>query len=322
MKTQPVRFHDAHPGIADLRQEVLAGLAARPRAIPAKFFYDERGSGLFDQICELPEYYQTRTEMAILRDALPELLDHIGKECTLIELGSGASKKVRLLLEALRPSGYVGVDISKEFLLTSTHTLAHDYPWLEVHAVCVDFSSGLEIPYCDDAAHNVAFFPGSSIGNFDPDDAVDLLSDIGMMVGQGGHLLIGVDLKKSVARLNAAYNDSAGVTAAFNLNLLQRIRNELDSDIDPENFEHYAFYNPGAGRIEMHLISRVSQIVHVDGKRFAFEVGESLHTENSYKYTVAEFDGLANRAGFRRQALWLDDEGLFSVHLLRFGSRG
>jgi len=316
MKGQAVRFHDAHPGAADLRRAVLEGLGSRPRAISPKFFYDERGSELFDAICETPEYYQTRTEMAILRGALPELVGLVGTECTLVELGSGASKKVRLLLEELRPSGYVGVDISKEFLLTSTETLARDYPWLEVHAACVDFSRGLEIPYCDGAAHNVAFFPGSSIGNFDPDDALHLLRDVGEMVGPGGHLLIGVDLKKDVNVLNAAYNDAAGVTAAFNGNLLERIRRELDSDIDPAGFEHYAFYNPDAGRVEMHLASLRSQQVRVDGRRFAFEPGETIHTENSYKYTVAEFGKLAARAGFRQQAVWVDDDRLFSVQLL------
>ncbi len=316
MTAPSIRFHDAHPGTADLHREVLSGLRARPRAIPPKFFYDEHGSELFDAICELPEYYQTRTEMAILRRALPELVGLIGTECTLVELGSGASKKVRLLLEELRPSGYVGVDISKEFLLTSTEALAHDYPWLEVHAVCVDFSRGLEIPYCDDAAHNVAFYPGSSIGNFDPDDAVHLMRDVARMVGVGGHLLIGVDLKKDVRVLNAAYNDAAGVTAAFNLNLLERIRSELDSDIDPQAFEHYAFYNPGAGRIEMHLVSRVQQRVRVDDQTFDFQPGEAIHTENSYKYTVDEFGELAARAGFRQQAVWVDDDRLFSVQLL------
>lgn len=317
MKTQAVRFHDAHPGATDLRDEVLRGLAARPRAIPAKFFYDERGSELFDRICELPEYYQTRTEMAVLQRALPELVGMIGTECTLVELGSGASKKVRLLLEGLRPSGYIGVDISKEFLLTSTETLAHDYPWLEVHAVCVDFSRGLEIPYCDEASHNVAFFPGSSIGNFDHDDAVHLMRDVGEMVGPGGHLLIGVDLKKPAGILHAAYNDAAGVTAAFNLNLLQRIRNELDSDVDIDAFEHYAFYDPGAGRIEMHLVSRIAQRVRIEDHYFDFAAGESIHTENSYKYTVAGFGELAARAGFSQQAVWSDDDALFSVQLLR-----
>ena len=318
MKAKKVTFHDAHPGTASLRDEVIQGLSQYPRAIPPKFFYDERGSELFDRICELPEYYQTRTEMAILSRALPELVTLIGTECTLVELGSGASKKVRLLLEELRPSGYVGVDISKEFLLVSTETLAHDYPWLEVHAVCVDFSTGLEIPFCDVDAHNVAFFPGSSIGNFDPDDATRLLSDVAGMLGPGGHLLIGVDLKKDVKVLNAAYDDAAGITAAFNLNLLQRIKTELDSDLNPATFEHYAFYNPIAGRIEMHLISRLHQEVRIEGQSFAFEPGEGIHTESSYKYTVKGFAELAARAGFRQQQVWLDDQALFSVQLLEY----
>lgn len=318
MNVEEVRFYDAHPGVADLRREVLDGLARRPRAIPPKFFYDEHGSALFDRICELPEYYQTRTELAILRRALPELAGLIGAECLLVELGSGASKKVRLLLEGLRPSGYVGVDISKEFLLASTQTLARDYPWLEVHAACVDFSAGLNIPHGDLPEHKLAFFPGSSIGNFDPDDALRLLADVGLLVGAGGHLLIGVDLKKPVGVLHAAYNDAAGITAQFNLNLLRRIRSELDSDIDPASFEHYAFYNPLAGRIEMHLVSRRRQQFRIEDKTFEFEPGEGIHTENSYKYRVKEFGELAVQAGFRQQNVWQDEDALFSVQLLQY----
>jgi dimethylhistidine N-methyltransferase len=321
MTADAISFYDAHPGAASLRDEVLGGLAARPRAIPPKFFYDERGSALFDRICEVPEYYQTRTEMEILRRCVPELVSLIGQECVLVELGSGASKKVRLLLEELRPSDYVGVDISKEFLLSSTAALARDYPWLEVHAACVDFSDGLDIPHCADSLHKVAFFPGSSIGNFDQDNAVQLMRDVAEMVGPGGHFLIGVDLKKPVGLLNAAYNDAAGVTAEFNLNLLRRIRDELDSDLDLEGFEHYAFYNPNEGRIEMHLVSRHRQEIRVEDRHFAFEPGESIHTENSYKYTTAEFSELAARAGFRQQGVWVDDQRLFSVQLLRCEQR-
>lgn len=322
MKTEAVSFYDAHPGVASLREEVLRGLRQLPRAIPPKFFYDARGSALFDQICDQPEYYQTRTEMAILRSCVPELVTHIGEACVLVELGSGASKKVRLLLEGLKPSGYVGVDISREFLLDSTRRLASDYPWLEVHAACVDFTHGLVIPLCEDQLNKVAFFPGSSIGNFVPDDAQHLLQDIGELVGRGGHLLIGVDLKKDVRRLNDAYNDAAGITEAFNKNLLHRIRAELDSDLDPESFDHYAFYNPLEGRIEMHLISRVSQVVNVEGQRFAFERGEGIHTENSYKYSVAGFGELAATVGFRQQAVWTDPDALFSVQLLVFEPTG
>ena len=317
MSAPVVNFYDAHPGTANLRREVLSGLAAQPRAIPAKFFYDERGSALFDQICELPEYYQTRTEMAILRRALPELAQLVGNECLLIELGSGASRKVRLLLEELRPSGYVGVDISREFLLAATQTLARDYPWLEVHAACVDFTTGLDIPQYAAHSEMLAFFPGSSIGNFDPDDAAVLMSDIAQMVGPLGHLLIGVDLKKPVELLNAAYNDASGVTAAFNRNLLHRIANELDSDIDPDAFEHYAFYNPSAGRVEMHLVSRQRQTLHIERRAFAFEPGDAIHTESSYKYRVDEFGHLAARAGFRQRAVWVDEDELFSVQLLQ-----
>lgn len=318
MKPQAVTFYDAHPGTADLRAEATAGFASKPRSIPPKFFYDERGSELFDQICEQPEYYQTRTEMRILERSVEDLVGHIGREFLLVELGSGASKKVRLLLEQLRPSGYVGVDISKEFLLSSTELLARDYPWLEVQAACIDFSRGLQLPHCEHELHKVAFFPGSSIGNFDPLDATRLLRDIGVLVGPGGHLLLGVDLKKDITVLNAAYNDRAGVTAAFNLNLLHRIRTEIDSDVDPDSFEHYAFYNPLLSRIEMHLISRRPQQVRLEQKSYLFEHGEGIHTENSYKYTVAEFGALAATAGFRQTAVWNDEAQFFSVQLLMF----
>ncbi|UCB53824.1 MAG: L-histidine N(alpha)-methyltransferase, partial [Thiotrichales bacterium] len=193
MTSPAIKFYDAHPGTDDLRREVLAGLAASPKVIPPKFFYDQRGSELFDAICELPEYYQTRTEMQILRLCVADLVEFIGPDCLLVELGSGASKKVRLLLEELRPSSYLGVDISKEFLMHSTRMLASDYPWLDVHAACVDFSHSLDIPHCGTFDHKVTFFPGSSIGNFDPEDAIKLLRHIAEMMQMNGHLIIGVD---------------------------------------------------------------------------------------------------------------------------------
>ena len=317
MTSAAINFYDAHPGTDDLRDGVLSGLSSSPKLIQPKYFYDRRGSELFDTICALPEYYQTRTEMNILRSCVNELVEHIGPDCLLVELGSGASKKVRLLLEQLRPSSYLGVDISKDFLLSSTQTLAGDYPWLEVHAACVDFSQTLDIPHCETFEHKVAFFPGSSIGNFDPDEAIELLRRIAQMMNHSGHLLIGVDLKKNTDILNAAYNDSAGVTAAFNLNLLSRIRDELDTDIKPGLFEHDAFYNPLHGRIEMHLVSRQPQSVRIEDRRFDFGKGESIHTENSYKYTVEEFAGLASAAGFQQQQVWTDAGNLFSVQLLK-----
>ena len=319
MKRNPAakNFYDAHPGKGDLRREVIDGLASKPKSIPPKFFYDRRGSELFDAICELPEYYQTRTEMEILRNCVAELVEHIGPDCLLVELGSGASKKVRLLLEQLRPSSYLGVDISKEFLLHSTQVLASDYPWLDVHAACVDFSHTLDMPHCDAFEHKVAFFPGSSIGNFDPNGAIELMKRIAQMMDMNGQLLIGVDLKKNVDILNAAYNDAAGITADFNLNLLTRIRQELDSDIDPKTFEHSAFYNEDQGRIEMHLISTVAQRIRIDDHFFDFDAGETIHTENSYKYTVEEFAQLAAAAGFNQERVWTDESKLFSVQLLR-----
>ncbi len=315
--TQAVCFYDASPDASDLRREVLAGLSAKPKAIPPKFFYDQRGSELFDAICQLPEYYQTRTEMGILRRCVNELAEHIGPECLVVELGSGASKKVRLLLSELRPSGYLGIDISKEFLLASTHRLANDYPWLEVHAACIDFSHHLDVPRCEAFGPRLAFFPGSSIGNFEPGEAVRLLSRVAELVGPQGHLLIGVDLKKDIRLLNAAYNDAKGITAAFNRNLLQRIQSELDSDFDAASFEHYAFFNPIEGRIEMHLVSSRAQSIRIEDRLFEFHAGETIHTENSYKYTIAEFGRLAQQAGFAQDVVWTDPARMFSVQLLR-----
>ena len=255
--------------------------------------------------------------MQILRHCVADLVEFIGPDCLLVELGSGASKKVRLLLEELRPSSYLGVDISKEFLMHSTRMLASDYPWLDVHAACVDFSHSLDIPHCGTFDHKVTFFPGSSIGNFDPEDAIKLLRHIAEMMQMNGQLLIGVDLKKDIDILNSAYNDEAGVTAEFNLNLLNRIRDELDSNINPDLFHHHAFYNPDHGRIEMHLVSQQDQSVRIEEQEFEFAKGETIHTENSYKYTTAEFADLAAAAGFIQQRVWTDEAGLFSVQLLR-----
>ena len=311
-----VRFHDEHPSEVSLREEVLAGLAARPKVVPPKFFYDKRGSELFDAICELPEYYPTRTEISILRRYAKEIAALAGTERLLVELGSGASKKVRLLLEALRPAAYMGVDISKEFLLQSTRKLAADYPWLEVHARCADFSRGLTLPSCPPGAKTLAFFPGSSIGNFTPREAVEFMRDLRELLLPDGALVVGVDLKKDPAILNAAYNDAQGITAEFNLNLLTRIRQELGAQIDVDAFEHRAFYNADEGCVEMHLVSRTRQQVRIVNRCFNFDAGESICTEHSYKYTVEEFQDLGSQAGYKVLKVWTDPARWFSVQYL------
>jgi dimethylhistidine N-methyltransferase len=239
-----------------------------------------------------------------------------GADGTLIELGSGASKKIRLLLEALRPRHYLGIDISREFLRESVQRLAHDYPWLEVHAACADFAQDFDLPDPAGSGRRLVFFPGSTIGNFEPHEALAFLQRVRRLVQPDGALVIGVDLKKDPAVLHAAYNDGQGITAAFNLNLLERLRAELGAELDPKAFRHRAFYDARHGRIEMHLVSRRAQEIRVLGRRFRFEPGESIHTENSYKYSVAEFHTLARRAGLQPRQVWLDAAHLFSVHYL------
>lgn len=316
-----VQFHDQHPGEAgpSFRDEVIQGLGATPKALSPKHFYDERGSRLFEAICELPEYYLTRTEEGILSRAADEIAARVGPDSLMVELGSGASRKVRLLLEAMRPRRYLGMDISRDFLLQSTRRLAADYPWLEVHAAWGDFSRRLELPPGLEGRRVVAFFPGSSIGNFTPPEAEAFLARLRRALPPGSGALVGVDLVKDQGILEAAYNDAAGVTAAFNLNLLARMRRELGAAVEMDAFRHRAFFNAPASRIEMHLESRQRQAITLDGQRFAFEEGETLHTENSCKYSVAGFQALAARAGYRSRAVWCDDEALFSVHYLSSG---
>jgi dimethylhistidine N-methyltransferase len=316
MKQRASRFPDEHFAPATLLDELLAGLAARPRRIAPKFFYDERGSRLFDAICELPEYYLTRTEMGILEFCADEVARLVGPNSTLIELGSGASRKVRLLLGAMRPKAYLGIDISREFLHQSADRLAQDYPWLDVQVACADFSGGLAFPEVAAEGRKLAFFPGSTIGNFDPHEALTFLQRVHRLVQPDGALLIGVDLKKDPQVLHAAYNDSAGITAQFNLNLLQRLRDEFNAEVDLQGFRHHAFYNAARGRIEMHLVSGHSQDICLQGRRFHFEFGDGIHTENSYKYSLPEFQGMARAAGLHPQRVWLDAAHLFSVHYL------
>lgn len=316
MSAGAIRVHDRGLPPATFAEEVLAGLSARPRRIAPKHFYDERGSRLFDAICALPEYYLTRTEMGILESCAAEVATLAGPGGTLIELGSGASRKIRVVLEALRPRHYFGVDISRAFLIESARRLSADYPWLEVHAACADFSQEFELPEAANDGRRLVFFPGSTIGNFEPGEALHILQRVRRLLAPDGGFLIGVDLKKDPRLLHDAYNDRRGVTAVFNLNLLERLRRELGAELDPEGFRHHAFYNARLGRVEMHLVSRRAQELRLLGRRFRFEPGESVHTENSYKYTIEEFQTLARRAGLRPVRVWCDPARLFSVHYL------
>jgi L-histidine N-alpha-methyltransferase len=312
-------FHDLAPTEESFRDAVAAGLSREPKALPCKFFYDARGSALFEQICQVPEYYLTRTEIAILEQYAGDIATRIGPHCRLIELGSGASIKVRILLRALEaPAAYVPIDISREPLREAAAQLARDFPLVPVVAVCADYTRPFPLPPLPGpSGKRVGFFPGSTIGNFEPDGVVRFLRHCGELLGRGCEMLIGADLKKAPERLNAAYNDRAGMNAAFNLNLLVRINRELDGDFAVDRFAHVAFYNEAAGRMELYLKSLVVQTVTVAGRRFAFADGELIHTENSYKYAIDEFGSLAARAGFAVVHSWTDPDALFSVHYLR-----
>jgi len=312
-------FHDLAPGEESFRDAVLAGLRRPQKAIPCKFFYDARGSALFEAICRLPEYYLTRTETAVLADNAAEIAAHMGPFCRIVEFGSGASVKARILLHALdRPAAYAPVDISREHLRDAAASLAEDFPGLAVIAVCADYTRPFRLPPLPAGSPKlVGFFPGSTIGNFEPDAAARFLANCAEILGPGGEMLVGVDLKKDTDLLDAAYNDRAGVTAAFNLNLLGRINRELGGNLDLDQFEHHAFYSAAEGRVEIYIRSLADQEATIAGQRFRFAPDELIHTEYSYKYDTAEFRAVAVRAGFRPVDTWTDPAELFSVHYLR-----
>ena len=309
-------FHDHQPKQLSLYDAVIDGLSREPKALPPKFFYDERGSQLFEAICRQPEYYPPTVERQMLREIAGEIAAHTGSGRLLIEPGAGNAAKVRLLLDDLRPSAYVPMDISCDYLKSASAELVDEYPWLPVHAACVDFTHSLPIPDSAPPGPRLLFFPGSSIGNFTPLEARDFLALLRQAMGADGMLLIGVDTKKDPAILNAAYNDAAGVTAEFNLNLLHRMGRELGLDCKPEHFTHKAFYNPTEGRMEMHLVSTRRQTIRLNGHRFDLGTGESVHTENSYKYAPPEFLRLAGAAGLACVHHWLDGDRLFAIYLL------
>ena len=312
------QFHDLHPDTENFRADVLQGLAQRRKALAPKYFYDARGSELFEAICELPEYYPTRTELTMMQAHAPAMARLMGPQCLLIEYGAGSGRKTRVLIEALAPAAYVAIDISRTALQQCAAELAAAYPAVKVAAVCADYSRPLDLPRIDGVQQqrHVIYFPGSTIGNFTRPDALGFLRHAHALAGTGGAMLVGVDLKKDPLLLHAAYNDAQGVTAAFNLNLLARINRELDGDFDLAAFEHHAFYDAHEGRIEMHLRSLRDQTVRVAGHTFAFRQGETMHTENSCKYSVDEFQQLALAAGFAPAQHWVDAEQLFSIHYL------
>jgi dimethylhistidine N-methyltransferase len=314
-----IAIEQSHLGHLAPRQEqflsdVLRGLRRSPKQLPCKYFYDARGSELFDRICELPEYYLTRTELRIMKGQVAQMCAAIGEGARLVEFGSGSSLKTRLLLEHIEaPAAYVPVDISPAPLLAAAGALRSEFPHVPVIPVCADYTKELSLPRCD-ARRTVIFFPGSTIGNFEPAAAGDFLRRIRLMGGEDGGLLIGFDLKKDPALLHAAYNDSQSITAQFNLNLLARINSELGADFDLDRFAHYAFYNPRRGGIEMHLLSRRPQTVRIGGEEIEFDEGESIVTEYSYKYTLAEFEQLAAESGYRARQVWMDEKRMFAVH--------
>jgi len=305
--------------------DVQTGLSRPQKRLPSKYFYDAAGSRLFDRITELPEYYPTRTELAIMTAHAGAMADRCGPRCLLIELGAGSLVKVRLLLDRLdRPAGYVPVDVSGEHLRGAASELSGDYPGLGVSPITADFTRPFELPPVP-SARRVAYFPGSTIGNFDPSEADDLLRRVADLVGPGGGLLLGLDLRKDPTVLEPAYNDSRGVTAAFNRNLLVRINRELGADFDPTAFRHRAFYNRERDRIEMHLVSCAEQRVQVSGRTFTFRAGESIHTENSYKYDLDEFARRVAECGWRVETSWADEKQYFAVvylSVIRTGHAG
>lgn len=295
--------------------DVLSGLSQPQRSLPCKYFYDQRGSQLFDQICELDEYYPTRTELNIMQQFAPEMGQQIGRGAMLIEFGSGSSIKTRLLLNELpAPIAYVPVDISSEHLHATADRLADAYPQLEVLPVCADFTQDFELPTAErPETHDAVYFPGSTIGNLEPQEATKLLVRIADLCGQGGGLLIGIDLQKDVRVLEAAYNDSQRVTAEFNLNLLHRINRELGGDFQVHRFQHNAEYDSASNRIVMSLESTCRQTATVNGNRFEFERGDRICTEYSHKYAIEDFAKVASRAGLTLRQSWLDENRYFAV---------
>ena len=316
-----LRYEPAETTSAFAR-DVIAGLTVRPKQLPPKYFYDQAGAQLFEEITRLPEYYPTRCELAILREHAADVARFFPPGSALIEFGSGSSQKVRIVLAAAPTiAAYVPVDISSEMLVQEAQELGRDHPGLVVLPVEADFTQPFALPAAVAGRARTAFFPGSTIGNFEPHEACKFLRHASRMLGPRAHLIIGADLVKDARILNAAYDDAAGVTARFNLNLLTRINRELGADFDLASFSHHAFYNSERHRVEMHLASKKRQQVRVAGRLIEFRAGETIHTENSYKYTLESFTALARGSGWSPVAAWTDASANFSVHALAFDDK-
>lgn len=309
-------FFDYEPDQTDVATEVMSGLTSKPKHVSPKYFYDQRGSELFEVITGLEEYYLTRTELSLFADHLGEVADLLGEDLCVVEYGSGSSLKIRKLLEAVTPEAYVPIDISQEHLIENAKALHSDYPWLNVYPVCADFSQPLKLPAVTDELRKVGFFPGSSIGNFEPAQAREFLKNVHAELGKGGALLVGVDRKKSIDVLHRAYNDARGVTAEFNLNVLNHLNERLDATFDVAQFAHEARYNESDGCIQMFLRSRRDQVVEIDGQEVRFTAEEEMHTENSYKFHPDEFLKIAAAAGFEKTRMWSDEREWFALFLL------
>lgn len=313
-------FDDSLPQQQEFLADVLEGLAQPRKTLPCKYFYDERGSQLFEAICETPEYYITRTELGILTQNMEHIANLVGPGCDILEFGSGAGIKIRLLLDGLHdPRSYIPIDISREILESSARTLLEQFPQVQVIPIVGDYHKDIQLPaaFRAQSAHRkLVFFPGSTISNFTPEEAEAFLQRIRALLAEGDGLLIGVDCIKPTHILNAAYNDLAGFTAAFNLNLLQRVEDSFNTNLKTKHFFHHAYFNEAESRIEMHLVSKLDQLIEIEGRHFKFRKGETIHTENSYKYSLEGFGALAQRTGFEITAVWQDPEKLFSLQYL------
>jgi dimethylhistidine N-methyltransferase len=313
-----IKLLDMKPVISNMKADIIAGLSKKNKQLSPKYFYDKKGSELFDEICTLDEYYPTRTETSLLNQHIHEIINLMGDRPVFVEFGSGASEKIKIILSHVSENThYAAIDISKKFLIESTQQLAKEFPYIDIMAICADFTKEITLPEIEDYQTSVAFFPGSTIGNFERNEALSFMQNVRKSLRKSDGFLIGIDLHKDKKILEPAYDDSRGITAQFNLNILNRINNELNANFNPDAFKHLSFYNERMYRIEMHLESLVDQSVRIENHRFDFAKGERIHTESSNKYTIDQMKILFNNSGFELVEQWIDKDSLFSVNYLQ-----